>query len=217
MGALRELMEREEHVLVAVRHGQTAWNLEDRLTTTSDIPLTALGEEQARRVGQALAGLRFDHALASPLQRAWRTGQLALADADVRGELRADERLIEPGAGPFEGEVFSQLRSAEHPLSRAFAAYQDEIAPSFPSGAEPLEETVTKVSSLLEEIAATPGHWFLSSHGALLRILTQVFCGGDPACYRRLKLDNGHLVACRFFPGPPHQLVHFNLPPGAAA
>jgi probable phosphoglycerate mutase len=46
--------------LVIVRHGETAWNAERRVQGQLDIPLNALGLEQARAVGAALARERVD-------------------------------------------------------------------------------------------------------------------------------------------------------------
>lgn len=64
--------------LVLLRHGQSQWNLENKFTGWVDVPLTALGEEEARKAGSKLKGIRFDKAYTSDLQRAQRTLALAL-------------------------------------------------------------------------------------------------------------------------------------------
>ena len=58
--------------LVLIRHGESTWNLENRFTGWTDVPLTATGVEQARQAGRLLreAGLDFDVAYTSVLQRA---------------------------------------------------------------------------------------------------------------------------------------------------
>jgi 2,3-bisphosphoglycerate-dependent phosphoglycerate mutase len=56
--------------LVLVRHGQSQWNLENRFTGWVDVPLSPLGEQEARQAGMALRGIRFDHAFTSKLKRA---------------------------------------------------------------------------------------------------------------------------------------------------
>ncbi len=60
------------HKLVLIRHGESTWNLENRFTGWTDVPLTATGVQQARHAGQLLreAGLEFDIAYTSVLQRA---------------------------------------------------------------------------------------------------------------------------------------------------
>jgi len=60
------------HKLVLVRHGESTWNLENRFTGWTDVPLTAKGVEQARAAGRLLKeeGYEFDCAWTSVLQRA---------------------------------------------------------------------------------------------------------------------------------------------------
>jgi len=60
------------HKLVLIRHGESTWNLENRFTGWTDVPLTATGVAQARQAGIALkaAGFDFDVAYTSVLQRA---------------------------------------------------------------------------------------------------------------------------------------------------
>ena len=57
---------------VLIRHGESTWNLENRFTGWTDVPLTATGVAQARQAGQLLkdAGYEFDVAYTSVLKRA---------------------------------------------------------------------------------------------------------------------------------------------------
>ena len=61
--------------IVLVRHGQSQWNLENRFTGWTDVPLTAQGEAEARRAGELLKteGYDFDIAYTSVLRRAIKT------------------------------------------------------------------------------------------------------------------------------------------------
>ena len=63
-----------------VRHGQSTWNVEGRLTGWADVPLTALGQRQARALWEWLSAERFDRVLASDLQRAVHTARLAYGE-----------------------------------------------------------------------------------------------------------------------------------------
>jgi len=58
--------------LVLIRHGESTWNLENRFTGWTDVPLTATGVEQARQAGALLSaeGYEFDIAYTSVLKRA---------------------------------------------------------------------------------------------------------------------------------------------------
>ncbi|SRR5690554_300163 len=61
--------------LVLIRHGQSAWNLENRFTGWVDVDLSDKGREEAKAAGELLKahGYRFDCAFTSVLKRAIRT------------------------------------------------------------------------------------------------------------------------------------------------
>jgi 2,3-bisphosphoglycerate-dependent phosphoglycerate mutase len=70
--------------LVLLRHGQSAWNLENRFTGWWDVDLTAAGEAEAKAAGELLAakGLDFDRCFTSVQTRAIRTLHIALRAMD---------------------------------------------------------------------------------------------------------------------------------------
>jgi len=68
-------------LLILVRHGQSAWNLENRFTGEEDPPLTAQGREEARAAGRKLADIPLSHGFTSELQRAIDTMTLILETA----------------------------------------------------------------------------------------------------------------------------------------
>lgn len=85
--------------LVLLRHGQSAWNLENRFTGWWDVDLTAQGEAEATSAGRLLAddGVMPDVVHTSVLTRAVRTASLALEAAGrawipVRRHWRLNER-----------------------------------------------------------------------------------------------------------------------------
>ena len=85
--------------LILLRHGESAWNKENRFTGWTDVGLTEFGCEEARRAGRLLAaeGYDFDLAFTSVLKRAIKTLWLALEEMDrmwlpVRHSWRLNER-----------------------------------------------------------------------------------------------------------------------------
>ena len=92
--------------LILLRHGQSAWNLENRFTGWVDVDLTGEGEAQAKRAGALMreAGLKPSCAYASVLTRAVRTLWIALHAMDrVWIPVTKDYRLNERHYGALAG------------------------------------------------------------------------------------------------------------------
>jgi 2,3-bisphosphoglycerate-dependent phosphoglycerate mutase len=73
------------HKLVLLRHGESAWNKENRFTGWTDVPLSDGGLAEARAAGRALRreGFVFDLAFTSVLERAIKTLQLVLEELNL--------------------------------------------------------------------------------------------------------------------------------------
>ena len=66
--------------LILIRHGQSQWNLENRFTGWTDVPLTPQGEKDAAACAKAIKEFRFDRAYTSLLQRAQKTLDIILKE-----------------------------------------------------------------------------------------------------------------------------------------
>jgi 2,3-bisphosphoglycerate-dependent phosphoglycerate mutase len=154
--------------IVAVRHGQTAWNAATRIQGQLDIGLDDIGREQARRVAQALAHEAFDAVYASDLQRAADT---ARAVAERQGlTLHADRGLRERGFGAFEGLTWAEVEQ-QHPQASLRWRQRD---PTFgPPGGETLQAFVDRAVSAIAAIAARHRgqHIAVFTHGGVLDAL----------------------------------------------
>lgn len=159
--------------LVLLRHGQSQWNLENRFTGWVDVPLTDLGETEARRAGEKIkaAGLRFDRAFTSVLKRAIRTLDLVL---EVLGQTglpnERGQALNERHYGDLQG-----LDKAE--TAKKFGDEQVRLwRRSYdvaPPGGESLENTAARTlpylqSNILPAVHAGQ-HVLVAAHGNSLR------------------------------------------------
>ena len=89
-----------------VRHGQSEWNLKNLFTGWRDPDLTALGIEEAKAGGKAIAetGIKFDIAFTSDLTRAQKTLSLILDEIGQQGlETIRDQALNERDYGDLSG------------------------------------------------------------------------------------------------------------------
>jgi probable phosphoglycerate mutase len=93
--------------IIAIRHGETAWNVDTRIQGQLDIPLNDTGVWQARQAALALADEPIDAIYTSDLQRAHSTAQ---AIAHTTGApLSTHEGLRERSFGHFQGRTFAQI------------------------------------------------------------------------------------------------------------
>ena len=135
-----------------IRHGETEWTFTSQHTGRTDLPLTALGEDQVREWGHRLCAIPFTHVLTSPLQRARRTCELVgLAD-----EAEEEPDLQEWDYGDYEG-----MRSADICEERpGWNVFRDGC----PKGETP-EEISARADRLIARLRTMDGNIALFSHG----------------------------------------------------
>lgn len=102
-------------MIYLVRHGQTESNLARRYQGASDSPLTALGQAQARRMGELLNRLVPDttgwRMVASPLGRARQTAAIILEAMGGRLIPSLEPRVAEASMGSWDGLSLDDLEA----------------------------------------------------------------------------------------------------------
>ena len=154
--------------LIIVRHGETTYNIEGRITGMSDAPLTELGKYQAERVGAYLADKSIDAIVASDLQRARETAQ-AIANHHALPVLE-DADLREIGMGEWEGLRFGEIIERDPELAKRVRADASRYTPP---GGETLEHLRTRLVHALERWTTRypDGTVVWVSHGGTIGIL----------------------------------------------
>ena len=169
--------------LYLVRHGETDWNAAGRLLSFTDAPLNARGEEQAATLASAVAAVRWDRAISSPLVRARRTAEVILAARADAPNLEIDDRLRELDFGPYEG--WSEAELEADPM----AATRRRDGAQLP-GVEPDEEVAERGRLFLASLDGAGGTTLVVGHGRMLRILIATALGLPPSFARSLRMRN---------------------------
>ena len=150
--------------LYLIRHGETEWSLSGQHTGTTDIALTARGEEEARALIPWLKQMQFSRVLTSPRQRARRTCELA-----GLGELaEIDLDLAEWDYGDYEGRRTAEIHEGR-PDWEIFRY-------GCPNGELPADITF-RADRLNGRLAAMSGNVALFSHGHFSRVLATRWIG----------------------------------------
>jgi len=112
--------------ILLARHGETPWNAEGRYQGQIDIPLSPVGEAQARALGERLRDVPIDRAVASPLSRARRTAELALGEERV-SMLQLDADIQEIAHGEWEGLLAGEIGDKDPARLRAWREEPDTV------------------------------------------------------------------------------------------
>jgi probable phosphoglycerate mutase len=142
--------------LAFIRHGQTDWNLQQRLQGSTDIPLNDTGRAQARDAVATLGGVAWDAIVSSPLGRARETATIIAAGLGI--ELGpAYDLLVERDYGEAEGATAEII--AERWPDRAYP------------GLESLDSVVARGRAALDQVQAEFGdrNTLIVCHGTIIR------------------------------------------------
>jgi 2,3-bisphosphoglycerate-dependent phosphoglycerate mutase len=176
--------------ITAIRHGETAWNVDTRIQGQLDIALNDKGRWQAAQAARAMAAERVDVVISSDLSRAYET---ALAVAQTHGlSVHTDTGLREREFGLFQGKTFAEIE-AQHPEE---ALQWRKRVPEFaPSGGESLLAFRARVVQCLERLAAQHDgqHLVIVSHGGVLDVLYRAATGLELQAPRTWELSNASI------------------------
>ncbi|MCR4652619.1 MAG: histidine phosphatase family protein [Eubacterium sp.] len=148
------------------RHGQTIWNVENKICGATDIALTELGHQQAEELGRKILaeGIQIDEILASPLVRAAETARHV---SEVTGiPMRIEERLREQNFGRYE----STPRNGEE-----FARAKGNFINSF-DGGETMLHLAQRIYNLLDDVKKDEEKtYLLVAHNGIARVIRSYF------------------------------------------
>jgi broad specificity phosphatase PhoE len=135
-----------------IRHGQTEWSLSGQHTGTTDIPLTARGEDEVRELIPWLNQVRFGLVLTSPRRRARHTCELV----GLGQEAKIEPDLAEWDYGDYEGKLSSDIHK-ERPDWNV-------LRDGCPGGEMP-EQVSDRADRIVARLCTMTGNVALFSHG----------------------------------------------------
>jgi 2,3-bisphosphoglycerate-dependent phosphoglycerate mutase len=155
-----------------LRHGQSIWNLENRFTGWTDVPLTETGRQEARECGGQIHCIPFDVAFTSKLQRAQDTLRIVLESAGQAIPIIEDAALNERNYGDLQGlnKAETAAKYGSEVVHRWRRGFEDR-----PPNGESLKDTAERslryfYSHILPELEAGK-NVIISAHGNTLRAL----------------------------------------------
>jgi broad specificity phosphatase PhoE len=189
-----------------IRHGQTEWSLSGQHTGTTDIPLTARGEDEARELIPWLKQVRFGLVLTSPRRRARHTCELV----GLGQEAQIEPDLAEWDYGDYEGKRSAEIAKT-HP---GWNIFQDGC----PGGESPAAITA-RADRLIASLQSLEGNVALFSHGHFSSVLATRWIGLPVIEGQHLSLSTASLSILSYAPSHPEirVIALWNATPAALA
>jgi broad specificity phosphatase PhoE len=165
--------------LYLVRHGETEWSKSGQHTSVTDLPLTEVGEQQARALKGHLDPADFGLILSSPRRRALHTAELAGFTGDYEPEV--DEDLVEWFYGDYEGLTSEEIGERVP----GWKIWTDPVP-----GGETAEDVTNRLNRVVAKVQNSGVERALCfSHGHALRALTMCWLEFDLALGMQFPLD----------------------------
>lgn len=173
-----------------VRHGQTVWNVENKICGATDIELTELGHQQAIDTGKKIMeeGIKADEILYSPLIRAAETARHI---SEITGiPARMEQRLIEQNFGKWES---TPRDGADFKKAKEFFACSHE-------GGESTLRLAQRIYNLLDDIKAEADSkiYILVAHNGIARVVQSYFTDMTNEEYAAFGVKNCEVVRYDF-------------------
>jgi probable phosphoglycerate mutase len=191
-------MEQATRVL-AIRHGETAWNVDTRIQGQLDIPLNDTGRWQAERLAKAVADEGITAVYSSDLLRAYQTAQ-AIGHA-CRLPIRTDTALRERGFGEFQGHTYKEIAERWPEQSELWRKRDVDFQPG--GSGESLRVFFERCVGVATRLAAAhPGETIaLVAHGGVMDCFYRAASRLELQAPRSWQLGNASINRLLYAPG----------------
>lgn len=149
--------------LIVARHGETEWNVQNKVLGRTDIPLNEKGRRQANLLAENIKKYKVKNIYVSPLMRAHETGKIVASYCDAN--LIVKNVLIEQDFGIFEGVDRDDIN---------YQIAKRELVKKY-LGGESFFDVAARVYPFIEEIKECDDDVMIITHGGICRIINAFF------------------------------------------
>ncbi len=176
--------------LYFTRHGQTIWNVENKICGATDIALTEMGHQQAIERGRQIreSGIQINEILYSPLIRAAETARHISEETGI--PMREEMRLKEQNFGKYES---TPRNGADFKRDKA------QFVNRFENG-ESMMQMAQRIYNLLDELKADESGktYLLVAHNGIARVVQSYFTDMGNEEYAAFGIDNCQMMEYHF-------------------
>jgi len=158
---------KDKKLIYLARHGDIGLGRDKRYIGQSDLPLSALGEQQATLLKEIFRGVPLDNIVCSDLGRAQQTANIIASAHHINPTARVE--LRELNMGDWDGKAFSEIR-AKYP--KEFKARGEDLANYTPPGGESFSDCYQRVIPVFESLAKSEASTLLIvAHAGVNRVI----------------------------------------------
>ena len=177
--------------IIVIRHGQTDWNVEEKLQGVTDIPLNSEGIRQAEIAREIINNIDFDMIICSTLKRTIQTTKIISKDKNV--PIKYDERITERNYGILEG-----LKTDEINFDEYFEYYKNKPC----KDGESIQVFFDRIYKFLDDVKENYKDYnkiLLVTHGDVVRAIKCYFNGiPNDGNVKNLIINNCEIIEFEF-------------------
>lgn len=181
-----------------IRHGQTQWNVENRLQGNKGVPLNSVGEKQVLEAAKFFTNIPLTLIYSAPARRARQTATAIANCKHLSVKIVRDFR--ERNHGKLEGKTGEQIRKIIPDLQDQWKHQGIDWRP--PGGGETLRELQHRVITAFTTLLKKHDHQdciLIASHGGAIKAVVHYLRNGKPEDYPNIPpIDNAQIIPIEY-------------------
>ncbi|MEH7382839.1 histidine phosphatase family protein [Bacillus sp. JJ1533] len=197
--------------LYFVRHGETEWNVENRLQGHLDSKLTTNGVNRTLLLAEKLANTRFESVISSPSPRAVHTAKILIGNRPL--DIKLDERLREINLGNWQGRTLKEIKETDPQRYDCYFHHPELYKPD-KMGGESFFDVKKRLEEFLVNVEETyqTSNLLIVTHGVVIKVL-QLICKNKliSAIWEPPFIDGTSLTVVKIKKGKKEIIIEGNI------